>query len=110
LICGAAEHIDDIIHPFQFDPPESKRTLAGRVGSIFSTAMVSLVMLVALPTVITPFRYVCALIRPKSIAPLWGFPYPCRCPSCQVPHSEDVYVLPARNLSKILLDKECLSH
>lgn len=95
LVCATAEQMLDAIHPLAYDPPGIRRSLIGRVASILATEAVCIEFLILLPTVITPVRYVCALIDPKNIAPLWGFPYGCSCPSCRVPRHINDDLLPA---------------
>lgn len=79
LISEMAEIFAWAIHPFESDLP---KPLAGKVAMILAKEVFCIELFILLPSIITPVRYVLALIHPKNIAPLWGFPYPCHCPSC----------------------------
>jgi hypothetical protein len=88
VVCATVEIFQKALHPLQNSFKTNEHSLAKRTVFIIADEAVHFGLLAAIP-LLTPIRYLFALYNPKSISPLWGFPYPCHCPTCHPPLSKD---------------------
>lgn len=79
LFCCTCECMYGMIHPKI--PHNDQNSLIGKISSVAINELTNFEIM-CLAFLFTPFRWVAATINPKNISPLWSFPYPCHCPSC----------------------------